>query len=1058
MNKHSTYRGIIPWFTCNPVAANLLMFLVICLGIYQMGDIRKEAFPSPNPDSVEVWVGYSSGSAKQAEEGIAIKIEDAITGITGIESVETTSTASGVAAEIDMMAGYDIDELLQDVEAAVNSISNFPADADRPVIEKDVRESHALWVQLYGESDRTTMQDILYRLQTDLLADPNINSVSTSGWLDPMLAIEVDEAHLQAYGLTLSDIDDAISASSVSANAATLSNKDTSISLDASTQAYYAPEFANIPILTLDNGQQILLRDVATVADTFDDSAPVLSRFNGQSAVGLEVIATGQDDISDTVVATQKIVDQWNEQGRIPEGLTLGTWSDSSTSINDRLELLISNAVMGVMFVFVLLAVFLNLTVAFWVAMGLPFIFFGALYVMGDNLLGLTLNPFTTFGFIMALGIVVDDAVVIGESIYDTRAKDGDTLTNTIRGTLKVATPTLFGVFTTVIAFFALSMVEGRLGEIYAQFAALVTICLLFSVVESKLILPSHLAHLNTRRDRAGNVFSRLWQSIQNGADAGLQWFNQVIYAPVIKAALNYRYAVITLFVAVFMLVITMPMTGAIRFSFFPQIPGDSVRASLTMQTGTSYGLTHLALVEVEKAAYAADALLREEAGDTSSEDDIKNMQVSSSSNTGGRVELELESDAAYDIQTFTTTMQRLAGLPEGAKTLSVRNSRGPISAFRAEIRGTNDDDLTQGAQMLREYLQGLEAVSGIDDNFQSGSPQISVELNEQGRALGLTTQTLAQQLLASFKGDTVQSFQRNNSEIDVVVRYPESDRQNPANVLDASVRTPAGDIVQVGSVANITYGFSQDSITRIQGKKAIYMSADVNKDLLSSSELVSQLQNDFVPQMTALIPSLSIEFAGEAREQETSQNSMIQLFALAMLGIYILLAIPLSSYSQPVIIMTAIPFGIVGALLGHWMNDLSLGILSLNGIIALSGVVVNDSLLLVSTYNRLRQSKMHAKNAIAQACQGRLRAVLLTSITTFAGLVPLISETSIQAQFLIPAAVSLGYGIMFATVITLILIPSLLMIEEDVRVIWRKIKPVDGIQQEPNHAQPATH
>lgn len=1028
MAMHNTTRGIIPWFVANPVTANLLMMLVIVLGIIQMTSLRKEAFPSMEPDSITISVSYASGSAQQAEEGLAMKIEDQLEDITGISSITSSSTGSGVSISIKKQDGYDLDQLEKDLTSKIDAISTFPADSKNPVIEKAEREEHALWLQLYGDADRHTLQQLADELKSDLLAENSISRVTISGRLDPMMVVEVDEGKLRAYGLSLSDIQNAINQGSSSTATAVLHNNQLNLQLKSSRQAYQKKDFAAIPLLTTSDGHRILLGEVAFISDTFDDDTAVLSRFNGKNSIALQVITTGQDDISDSVANARAVAEKWQSDSRLVKGIELATWYDRSSSITERLKLLVKNALTGIILVFVLLAIFLNLTVAFWVAMGLPFIFFGTLYLMGTDLIGLSLNEFTTFGFIMALGIVVDDAVVVGESVYTLRAAKGDNRENTIKGTLQVAMPTIFGVATTVAAFFALSQISGGLGQLYSQFATVVAICLVLSLIESKLILPAHLAHLNTRPRTSTNPLLLLLQKIQKGADWLLNGFSERCYQPVIEFALHHRYAVTMLFIALFAFVVSMPFTGLLRISFFPDIPGDTVRAELTMQNDTSFGQTHAALNLLEQKAYQADSDLR---GD-SEISAIAHLQVLSEADQSGRITVELDSNSPYDINRFTSRWQQLSGLPEGSRTLSIQNAPRMVDALRIELRASDDEILTAAGKTLKAELLTMGAVSGIEDNLQPGQPQLHLELTAQGRALGFTTEMLAEQIFQGFSGQVVQRYQRNNDEIEVKVRYPEADRQNGSDLLNSSVRTSEGKAIPLASVATVTYGYTQDTITRINGKRAIYISADVDKDVMSTTELVTTLQKKVAPELIANYPGLSLHFAGEAEEQAKTENSMTRMFLLALLMIYMLLAIPLRCYIQPVLIMTAIPFGIVGAILGHWINGLALGILSLNGIIALSGVVVNDSLLLVTRFNTLREEGAELREAISEACRSRLRAVLLTSFTTFAGLMPLLGETSMQAQFLIPAAVSLAYGIMFATLITLILIPSLLMIQND--------------------------
>ena len=1039
--------GIIGWFTSNPVAANLLMVLVIALGVFTVGDLQKEAFPTMEPDSISVAITYDSGSAKESEEGLAIKIEDALENVTGIKTITSRSTGSGSTVTIEKQSDYNLELLLQDVKAKVDAISTFPADAEKPVITKAERENHSLWIQLYGDTDRHSLQQLADRLKSDLMESPDISRVSISGWIDPMMVIEIDEGALQAYNLTLSDVEDAINQGSTTTMTALLRSDTTYLQLQASKQAYMARDFAALPLLNRTDGSQVLLGQVAHINDTFQDTTSVLSRFNQHSSLALQVVSGGEDDISDSANAAQEIVAQWQAQGKLPQGVELTTWYDRSESINDRLALLVKNAITGIALVFVLLALFLNLSVAFWVAAGLPFIFFGTLYAMG--LMGLTLNEFTTFGFIMALGIVVDDAVVVGESVYAVRSREGDTLANTIKGTLRVAVPTLFGVFTTVAAFAALSNIEGRLGELYAQFAMIVALCLILSIIESKLILPAHLSHLNTHRKEGGNPLSRLWGRLQHTTDSGMNWFNDYCYARIIDLALKYRYAVVVLFAALFVWEMAMPFNGTVPISFFPKIPGDTVRAQITMMNDASFGQTHRNLLQMEQQAYQADRLLRQESGDSSNKSAVEHLQVLSEADQSGTVTVELAADAPYDINQFTRRWQQLVGSPEAARSVSVRNAPDSVDALRIELRANDDELLSLAGERLKQYLGGIPAVSGLEDNLEPGQPQLQLRLNQLGQAMNLSTAQLAQQVLQGFSGQVVQRYQRNKNEIEVRVRYPEQARQNWTDVLNARIRTDDGAEMPLATVANASFGYTRDSITRIDNKRAVYLSADVDKDVLSSTELVSKLQQELVPQLLLEYPGLSIKFAGEAEQQQETQSSMLGMFSLAMLVIYMLLAIPLKSYTQPILIMTAIPFGIVGAILGHWSNDLALGILSLNGIIALSGVVVNDSLLLVARFNDLHPDADHYGEAIHEACHSRLRAVLLTSITTFAGLMPLLSETSHQAQFLIPAAVSLGYGILFATVITLILIPALLYIQHDVIAWWQRWKGEQPMSQE---------
>jgi multidrug efflux pump subunit AcrB len=1035
MNSH---KGVIAWFAQNSVAANLLMVGLIVLGMVSYGDIRKEAFPSMEPRFVTISMTYESGDAEQAEEGIAIKIENALEAVPGIKRITSTSNSNGASVQVEKETDYDLDTLFNDIKTEVDSISNLPSDAENAIIDKATRDEHVIWVQLYGDASHAELQYLGEQLERDLLAQDDIRDVNAGSFIDPMMSIEIDEAKLQAYGLTLSDVASRINEESSTALTTSLRNQEKVIRLKASEQAYYAGDFAKIPLVTSADGTVLMVGDVAKISDTFADDSYSLARYNGQNGYGLQVLMDKYGDVTDMVAQAHAVVDSWHERGLLPEGVQLETWYDRSTLITERLDLLTSNALMGIVLVFITLAVFLNLRVAFWVAAGLPFIFFGTLYFMTDSYTGMTLNEMTTFGFIMALGIVVDDAVVVGESVYSTRRRYGDTLANTIEGTRKVAVPTIFGVLTTVATFFALSNVSGGLGTLYSQFGTIVTLCLLLSVVESKLILPSHLAHLPTKKTTKKGI-AGLWGKVQDGADNGLNWFNEKLYQPVLSATIAYRYAAVLLFITLFIVVMSLPLTGVVRVGFFPSMQGDTVSANMSLFSDASFGQTDRNLLRLERAAIEADKQLMEEKG--ADESGMKSLQVTASGDQSGTITISLAEEQPYTLDELAARWTALSGNLEAVKKLKIQARREMVDAFRVELKSIDDATLKAANTAFQDALENIDGVFGVESSLTPGEAMMRFELTPEGRAMGMDTQSLSQQLLKAFGGEIVQRYLRNKNEVKVRVRYPEEDRMDPSDVMNTRVRLDDGTVVPLSVIATMTPDVQQKQVVRIDGLRALTVSASVDSDVITATELVNYLNENFVPTLSRQYQDLSLHFAGEAEQQEETQSSMESVFILALISIYALLAIPLKSYVQPLIIMTAIPFGIVGAVLGHWSNGLMLSILSLNGILALSGVVVNDSLLLVSRYNALKEAGMRVQEAVIEACSSRLRAVLLTSITTFLGLYPILGETSIQAQFLIPAAASLGYGILFATAITLVLIPALLLIYEDVAQLGKKTK-----------------
>lgn len=1030
------HKGIIAWFTQNPVAANLLMVSLIILGLVSMNDIRKEAFPSMEPRFITISMVYDSGDAEQAEEGIAIKIENALEALPGIKRITSTSLANGSTVQVEKETEYDLDVLFTDIKAEVDSIYNFPSDAEKPVIEKARRQQHAIWVQLYGDVDHSTLQYLGEQLERDLLAKSDIRDVNASIFIDPMISVEIDEAKLQAYGLSLSSVSEVINQESNTALTTSLRNKEKVIRLKASEQAYYAKDFADIPLITHSNGVVLTVGDIAKVTDIFADDSYKLSRYNGKNGYGIQVMMDEYGDITSMVKQAHEVVEAWHQKGLLPEDVELETWYDKSIMITERLSLLTNNALMGVALVFITLALFLNLRVAFWVAAGLPFIFFGTLYFMTGNYTDMTLNEMTTFGFIMALGIVVDDAVVIGESVYSTRKQHGDTVDNTILGTHKVAIPTLFGVLTTVATFFALSNVSGGLGTLYSQFGTVVTLCLLLSVVESKLILPAHLAHLPTKQQTRTGL-AGIWNKIQTAADNGLQWFNYRVYKRLLKLTIAYRYAAILFFIAVFIIVISLPLTGAVRVSFFPSMQGDTVTANMALHSDASFGQNEKNLLTLEQAVLEADKQLLQEKNKPGT--GIGSLQILANGDQSGSITISLDEAKPYSLDELSARWNQLAGNLEGVKSLKIRSRREMVEGFKVELKSINEDTLTAVNNAFIEKLSEIDGVYAIESSLTPGEAMMRFELTPQGRAMGMDTRSLSQQLLKAFGGEVVQRYLRDKNEVKVRVRYPAKDRMNPSDVLTTQVRLADGTVVPLSVVASIIPDVQQKQVVRINGLRALTVSASVDGDLITSTELVNHLNESFAPQLERQYQDLSLYFAGEAEEQAETQSSMQSVFILALLSIFALLAIPLKSYVQPLIIMTAIPFGIVGAIIGHWSNGLMLSLLSLNGVLALSGVVVNDSLLLVSRFNTLRQEGLAIEAAVIEACTSRLRAVLLTSITTFAGLYPILGETSMQAQFLIPAAASLGYGILFATFITLLLTPALLLIYDDISGVFNR-------------------
>ncbi len=1034
-------KGWVAWFTCNPVAANLLMALILIAGIITAFSLRVEAFPPLPPNSINVSVIYDSGSAKSAEEGVTIKIEEALQGLQGIKKVSSTSDGSGSNLTIERVSGYDLDTLYRDVKNRVDSIATLPNQAERPIISREVYLEDAVSIHIYGSATQDSLQETAKRLRDQLLANPAVERVNSHGKQTPEITIQVDESQLQALNLTISEIAERIAASSLTQAGGELFSKDGNIIVKADQQRYRQKEFEQIIIKETASGQRLLLSDVAVVNDGYEQSA-IMSRFNGHPAIWLDVKMYGNSDVMEISEQIAKEVAKYRPQ--LPENIEVSIWNDQSHYISNRLTLLLDNSLIGILLVMLLLALFLNLRVAFWVGAGLPVIFAGALLMMDPRLFDLTLNELTTFGFIIALGIVVDDAVVVGESIYSEREKHGATLSSTIRGAQRVTIPTVFGVLTTVVAFMALVLVEGEMGKIFSFFAYAAALCLIFSLIESKLILPAHLAHMKMDTSPPKNPISRSWAWLQTQVSEGLSYFTKQIYRPLLHKVLNYRYATVILAITIFILVIGLVPSGKIRAVFFPDIPSDFIQVELTFEDQAGYGLVQSQAIAIEKVAEALNSKLMNEHGIDAP---LPHLMTLTDDTTATIIAgLSPRHTRPLGTQGIANLWKENIGPLEGVRKLKFVTSWAGASDISIELRSENPVTLKNASRQVQQALSRYEGVSGIQNSMKTGQAQIDLKLRPEGEAMGLTVAALAQQIQFAYQGYEVQRIQRGRDEVKVKVRYPDTKRQRLDDLSNARIRTSDGRIIPLRTVADIQARDVATEIERIDRSRVAVISADLDKTIAAPAEILAALDSELLGKLRINYPDLSIHLGGEAQEEQETTNSLKGAFVIALIGIYALLAIPLKSYLQPVMIMTAIPFGIIGALIGHWIHAIPLSVLSMFGILALSGVVVNDSLLLITRYNEFRENGKPPRLAMVMAGSNRMRAIILTSITTFAGLMPLIAETAENAQFLIPAAIAMGYGILFATLITLVLIPALVLISEDLNIaLWHKKKQRAG-------------
>ena len=1024
---------MIEWFLRNPVAANLLMVAILVLGIKSAFDLREEGFPKIPPSWVTISVFYDSGSAKQAEENITLKIEEAIENVAGIKDFESRSTRTGSTVTVRKEQDTDLDKLLNDVKARVDAITALPRGAERPVVTAAEWDETALRINLYGEVSKTLLQSLAERLREDLLLKPGITTVYLQGDKTPEITIEVDEARLQTYDLTLVDVSSAVARESVVEVSGVLRDENTITRLTADAPRYDKDDFAAIALRSYADGGKLRLGDVAKITDGFDSSPHTWLRFQQQPSVSVRVVVDRNDDIIQVVKDARQVVEDWRAEGRLPEGVSIAAWDDRSEVITTRLSTLLFNGAAGILLVIILLSVFLEARVAFWVALGLPICFAGALIAMGDWILGISINEVSTFGFIVAMGIIVDDAIVVGESIT-ARQEKSPTLDATLEGVRLVALPTLTAGTTTAVAFASLAFVVGDFGHIFSQFSLIVAACLVFSMIESKLILPAHLRPKRHHAAAAGKS-GRLRRRVQTGFET----FKTRLFLPTLEKAIAYRYTTLLILVSMSLAGFGLLNRDLVRSVFFPSIPFDVVYADITMQSDASFGFTESTLNRMEGAVYEIAEAHQEQHGDSGSP--VSHVQTRMTGDLRGNIRVALASDVAHPMSApeFGRQWREAIGRPEGLKQLRVWDSEALPEALEIELLAPSLAEAEAGGRAMLAVLQQMPSIMDIRHNIDESAPQIRLELTPQGRALGLTTQELAQQLQQSFFGFETQRIQRGRDEIKVRVRYPDDARESMADLWAMHVRTPSGQTVLLESVAVAVTEHPVGERTRIDGRAAIAIRADVNKDITSPEAIIDGLEQDYFPEFRALHPDVLIEFGGEAEELALVSNSLRDIVVFALIVIYALLAVVLKSYLAPIIILTVIPFGVAGAIFGHLIHDLSFSILSLFGVMALGGVVVNDSLLLVVRYRQIRPSQANTHDAVLKAAAERVRAIILTSVTTYVGLIPLMANPSIQAAYLKPAAASLAYGVMFATVITLVLVPILIMVGDDIRRVFAR-------------------
>ncbi len=1059
---------MIAWFTRNGVAANLVMLILVIGGIASYLTVKKELFPQFSLDIVTVRVPYLGASPEEVEESVIIRIEEAIQSIDGIKELSSLAKEGYGSVTATVEKGYDLEKVKDEIKTRIDAITTFPVDTERPIVDEPIIPKEVIRISVFGDASEKEIKKIANRIRNELVEFDGISQAEVQGVRDYEISIEVSENTLRNYNLTFDQVVQAVRGSSVDLPGGLIKTEGGEISLRINEQAYIGTDFNEIILLTNPDGGKIRLGDIATVRDGFAEQ-DIITKFNGKLAAIILVKEVGSENPLEISEIVNNYVENVSETW-IPEGVELEAWSDSSFYLQGRIDMLVENGFIGFLLVLVTLAIFLRPSLALFVAIGIPVSFLATIAIAPA--LGITINLLSLFAFILVLGIVVDDAIVVGESVFTEFQTNGHGVESAVKGAERVSMPVTFAIITTAVAFIPVFLLPGMVGKFMYAIPIVVFPTLLFSLVQSKLVLPYHLT-LCRVGDRGGRENLNPISKLQRRFSDGMESFIQNVYMPILDKALSFRWLTLSLFLFALATSIALVAFGAIRFVFFPNVPSDYIFLELKMAEGTPLPETQKAMERIDRAI---DEISTEQI-DQGSIDPVRNKSefigysvvsggigpasISSGSNVGSII-IELSKAEFRDSNADEIAQiwrEKVGEIPGARKLNFISSASGPVG-LPVDIRltGRNFSDLKAASMEIQEELKQFEGLLDIRDTYSEGKRELKVTLKDNARPLGLSAGDLGRQIRYAFYGAEAQRVQRDKEDVRVMIRYPKDERESLGNLESMRIVAPNGSRIPMSEIADIEYANGYPSISRLNRKRIMNVQADANKAVTNSDDISSSLYGKFPGDPDSILgrvlqkyPGVASVKGGEAKDMEESTPAIIGGMLIVLVMIYALLAIPFKSYLQPLIVISVIPFGIGGAIYGHLINFQNLGtpqdmsLLSLLGIIAMSGVVVNDSLVLVDRVNRLRSQGMPVFDAVHVGGSQRFRAIILTSITTFVGLVPILTEKSLQAQFLIPMATSLAFGVLFATFITLLLVPCTYLILEDLKSLfdwwWRGLR-----------------
>ena len=1016
--------GPIAWMAGHSVAANLLMVVFLVGGLIFAGQIKKEVFPDFELDYVTVSMAYPGASPEEVERGIILAIEEAVQGLDDVKQVTAVANEGAGRVTVEVVEGKNIQRVAQDIKNAVDRITSFPEETEDARVTIAQRRRYVVSLALFGDQGEPILRETAEMVRDRLLQDPGITQVELSGIRDYEISISVPQDRLRAYGLTLEQIAQTIRRAAVELPGGSIKTDGGDVLVRMTERRDFGPEFSRIPIITTNEGTQVLLADIAEVTDGFEDTDR-FATYNGHRAILVDVYRIGDQtplDVSETV--REKVAEIRPD---LPPGVDLVARNDRSDIYRQRMDLMLRNGYFGLALVFILLAIFLEPRLAFWVSLGIPISILGSLLFLPAA--GVSINVISMFAFIITLGIVVDDAIVAGENMYHHRQSGKPWLQAAVAGTREIAMPVTFSVLTNIVAFAPLFFVSGIMGKVFRQIPAVVVAVFAVSLIESLLILPAHIGHRKPRPETG--LFGWVLRQQRRFSD----WFSHLVrtrYGPLLDLALRHRYVAISIGAVVLMLTLSYVKSGRMGFELFPKIESDYALVTAVLPYGTAVQKTEaIQRILVE----TAQQLTAEHGGN----DLVEGIFAEINGNrTEVRIYLTPPDVRPLSTARLTSLWRDRVGFLTGLESLKFESDAGGPgrgAAIAVELSHRNVETLAQASGEVAESLRFFPNVTDIDDGYSPGKQQIDFKIRPEARSLGLRAQEVARLLRHAYYGAEVLRQQRGRNEVKVMVRLPKNERVSEHNLEEMILRTPAGKEIPLLEAVDIKRGRAYTSIDRRNGRRVVTVTADV-RPRSKADQVLSAMTGETLPALQEKYPGLTYSFEGNQADRRESMQSLMRGLIMALLVIYAMLAVPFNSFIQPMIIMICIPFGIVGAVIGHLIMGYSLSVMSMFGVVALSGVVINDSLVLMDFANRKRRDGEGCHDAIHHAGIHRFRPILLTTLTTFGGLAPIMFETSRQARFLIPMALSLGFGILFATVITLIMVPCFYLVVEDLRQV----------------------